>query len=669
MNFSEIVLNAARAQTSNEVVNIIEFIDAPWGLGGIDPDTIDPVTGEGGQPEFKLFPVQRMILKAYYGIALDDNPYGFDLSKPVPEDHPHYNPDLLDQEGYYKWRIPISDFRRQNWTYYTEAGYLRQLYAEGRSNIREVVPGVERRELVLAVGRRSGKSLMSSCIAAYETYRLISKGDPQAYYGMAPSATIRLVAVATGKDQAGLLYNEVSGHFQKCAFFSAYAASNTMAGARFQTPSDIARFGSYKQNKKAKAGIQVSFKSSVAKGLRGAAYYVIILDEVAHFPDDGQTSAEKVYEAIVPAAGTFTEKDPTNRQKKKYGESTPLESKIISISSPLGRQGQFYKLFNQGFKSAEMQESMLCIQAATWEVNPTVPAQMLTTEFMKDARSFETEWGAQFSDRTRGWMSDRNDIVNCIDTNLRKKTQGPPRMPHVAGIDIALVGDQTAISIGHVENGKIITDVVDYIQAGKGKYAGYDRLQFDDVVDWIYDYSRRFYIAEGVFDAWGGDVLEQALAKRGLTQFKKMNMTPMIKSQMFQTFKDVVFDQRIAFYNDAPPDSNDLSGYLLELLELQEEVKSKNIISVEAPKGQGKHDDQSDALVRMVYLAMQNLNRLSVGGPNSALSRQLSQSMAAINARRKALMGGTHESRMAPKRNRFGNLYLPPGMSGGGRKR
>ena len=61
----------------------------------------------------RLYPVQRIILKAIYGIALDDNSFGFDLSKPIP-DHPHFHPDLVDTQGLYKLRVPFSDFRREN---------------------------------------------------------------------------------------------------------------------------------------------------------------------------------------------------------------------------------------------------------------------------------------------------------------------------------------------------------------------------------------------------------------------------------------------------------------------------------------------------------------------------------------------------------------------------
>jgi hypothetical protein len=47
----------------------------------------------------------------------------------------------------------------------------------------------------------------------------------------------------------------------------------------------------------------------------------------------------------------------------------------------------------------------------------------------------------------------------------------------------------------------------------------------------------------------------------------------------------------------------------MELLELQAEVHSKYLITVEAPQVKGKYDDMSDALVRMVWEATQHLGK------------------------------------------------------------
>ena len=619
MSLSDLIRSigsATQAGDDREPVDVIEFVESEWGLA-----KVDPVTGRA----FRLFPIQKIILKAHYGLKLDDNEWGVDLTLPVPLDHPAYNeitnlvggdnPKKRTQEyGYYKNRIKVTDWRRENLRYMTEAGYLRYLYEEGRCNIKEV--DGERRELVLSIGRRSGKTLIASVISAYETYKLLLKHDPHGYYGVASSNPIHIVSVATDKEQASLLYKEVSGHFQSCEFYSTYMAHSTQSFASFQTPRDIEKYGRYVDNPLAKASVIVTFKSCVAKSVRGMGMIVVIMDEMAHFNEEGQSSADEVYEAIRPATAAYSRKDPNDSQEAEG----PVESRIVAISSPMGRQGKFYELFQAGMKGGSSSRNMLCIQAPTWEVNPTIPASEFEDAYMKDPNVFETEFGGVFSDRTSGWLEVKQDLFDCIDKSRRPSLGAPARMPHFLGLDMALVNDWTAIAIGHLESHPergvvIVVDLVDRIKAGVGKYAHRERLEFDDVVEWAYRLSRQFYISHGIFDQWAGIPFEQAVAKRGLGQLKMKHFTDVDNSATFKNFKDMMWDKRLVLYDWPIPEKAEHCDYIEELCELQKEQKTKNIVKVSKPKVEGKSDDMSDALVRMVWLASQHIvNQKYVSG-------------------------------------------------------
>jgi hypothetical protein len=352
-----------------------------------------------------------------------------------------------------------------------------------------------------------------------------------------------------------------------------------------------------------------------------------------------------VYQAVEPSTRTFSPKDPNN-PSKPIGEN---EGRIILISSPLGKQGLFYKQFSLGFTSGEAAKNMICVQAPTWEVNPTVPAGTFEGSYIKDPRVFFTEFGAVFTDRTRGWVEDEADLMSCIDPTLTAKQSAPSRMPHFMGVDIALVGDYTAAAVGHVDpQGKIVLDYIDRIRAGDGKFADLDRLDFDAVADWIAAIARRFYITEGMFDQWSGIPMEQALQKRGLSQLKSVHHTKQLTSQMWQNFKNMMIDRKIALYDNR---NGERADYLQEILELQAEYESKYVVKVEAPNIDGKHDDYSDALCRMIWIASQNAANRSVVFGNKTGSVQYPSRLPSGNltALQRARQSGSHESRVIPR--------------------
>ena len=122
----------AVTRTGRRIFNVIEYVESSWGVG------------------MRLYPVQRFIVKLYYHIPLDDREKTINIS------------DMFNQEIVYR---------------FTEKEYLKYLFDEGRCNIEE--QDHDRRELVLAIGRRGGKTMLSSLFASYEIYRLLNLENPQ----------------------------------------------------------------------------------------------------------------------------------------------------------------------------------------------------------------------------------------------------------------------------------------------------------------------------------------------------------------------------------------------------------------------------------------------------------------------------------------------------------
>jgi len=609
------------------IFSVLDYIEQGWGLG------------------LNLFPVQRFIVKLYYHLPLDNRNKTIEI------------PDM---------------FRERVLYHFTETEYLQYLYDQGRCNISE--QDHPRRELILAIGRRSGKSTLAGIFASYEVYRLLNLHNPQQYYGLPPGNRIQIISIGTDKDQAGILFNEVTSHLNRCNYFTPYIGNNTQSLINFRTPADIEKYGESKRQENGKfvsfagkATIRVTFKSCIAKGLRGFGNIVIILDEMAHFKDAGQSSAKDIYDAVTPSKAAFSPKDP-NDPSKPIGD---VEGRVICISSPLNRQGQFYELFHTAMSRSKGSEELLAIQAPTWEVNPTVPSSFFKQKYYADPSIFMTEFGAQFSDRVRGWIEREIDLLECIDPNLRPKDMGHPRYPHQMGIDIGLIGDGTSIFITSVENDQIVLAYHETWYAGVDwketnphlgtaystpyarELANVERLDFDAIAEWIHALSRRFYITDGIFDRWNGIPLEQALLKKGLKQFKSEFFRRDLASQIYQNAKLMMFDKKLRLYNwPKPKESFRHSPFIQELLSLQAQQISRNLVLVSAPETAGFHDDMSDAFVRAIWLSSQRMTstKIVLGPTETQASAGTGMSLARYQMAR-ARRHGAFMQRIAPQRN------------------
>lgn len=624
------------------IFNILEYIESDWGLG------------------MKLFPVQRFLVKLFYHLPLDDKTKNIEVT------------DMLKTHVRYT---------------FTEHEYLKFLFLEGRCNIGE--QDHERRELILAIGRRAGKTTLSGIFASYEVYRLLNLYHPQGYYGLPPGNRIQIISVATDKDQAGLLFNEVTGHLARCEYFKPYIASNTLSDIKFRTPHDIDKFGVIArfqdgkfQSLNGKATLRVTFKSCVAKGLRGSGNVVIILDEMAHFQVEGQSSAKEIYEAIYPSTAAFSPKDPDDSMKS-VGR---VESRVICISSPLNKTGKFYDLFHTAMRGGDAAYNKLAIQAPTWEVNPTIEPEHYREKYSEDARSFATEYGAQFSDRVRGWIEREQDLLACVDPNHRPLSVGATRYPHQMGFDVGIMNDGTAVCITFQDGDKVVLAHHEYWVPGKswtetnphlnGQYPcdyartlqDVDRLDFDEIAEWLMGLTKKFYITSALYDRWQGMAMEQTFQKRGYTQFSAEFFTRDVTSKMYQQVKSLMLNQKLVLYDYPipPPGSQQKHSPLIsELLTLQAEQFSRNVTVVSAPDQVGCHDDMSDALVRAVFLTSQSMantkhvygsspynnGALSAPGP-SLVGYQMQRArkhgvfMDRVNPRGRGGMSGLARSRM-----------------------
>lgn len=404
---------------------------------------------------------------------------------------------------------------------------------------------------------------------------------------------------------------------------------------------------------------------------------------VAQGMTNHNSSAERVYRAIVPSIAQFSPKDPDNKHKPMTlpnGELAPSDGRVILISSPDAKEGFFYRQYQIAMSNSKAASNMLMIQAPTWEVNPTLSPDYYETEYYKAPASFMTEHGAEFSDRVRGWIEDYRVLADCIIPDLRPQPRGIPRDPHFAGFDLGLTNDGSAIALTRINEGRIELvyheiwypkmswkEANPHLPAPLTDYANHlehvERLDMSEIAEWLLQISKRFYISKGVFDQWSGIPFEQELHRRNLKQFEMRNFFVSHSSQAYQTFKMFMYNKQLALYDyptNATAEDMDQSKarhspLITELLELQATSAGKNMVTVEAPKVVGKHDDQSDALARSVMLAgeyvQQNPGILDIRR-SAQMNRRLPPPMD-FKKMRFNHFGGTSPERFVSRKRRF----------------
>jgi len=359
-----------------------------------------------------------------------------------------------------------------------------------------------------------------------------------------------------------------------------------------------------------KSSIVVKSAACSARGVRGAGNLMVIMDEQAHFVDEktqSNKSDKAVYDALTPSIAQFG-----------------TDGKIINISSPLNKSGLLWDLYNQALGGAE---HILMIQAPSWEINSTLSPTFLKGRYNQDPITYDCEFGGNFSDRVKAWLPEEY-LRRVIVPELRQKANGIPRVPYFVGLDIGLKEDGTAIAISHIESvedpetgnkvDKIELDYVDQRAAGLPPYEDYDVLDFDLVTDWILEVCSKYHVMAGLLDQHNGVLAAQHLAKKGMPQFDLIHHTRQFNSSLYQNFMMLCIDRKLRLFNEKP-NAEDDDPVIDELLKLQVTQFSKNVISVQAPKIQGQHDDRADAIMRSIWLASEALKHGKVSGSSMSL--------------------------------------------------
>ncbi len=236
------------------------------------------------------------------------------------------------------------------------------------------------RELIMLIGRRSGKTFLTSIFALYEAFLLLILDDPAAHFGLAPGSKIFIMAVAASEKQAqDTIYTEITNRYTRSPFFKRIPGKRYSLEIRFPEKNVIVFCG-----------------TSSSASMVGRAVKLLIIDEIDRFEETtSKRGAWKVYNALSSSTMTFGH-----------------EGRRIVISSPVHADSIMMQLMAR----SKEYDDMLGLHYATWEFNPNIPFDHpdMVREREKDPINFWTEYGAKPSAVTEHYFGNR-EILQIDD--------------------------------------------------------------------------------------------------------------------------------------------------------------------------------------------------------------------------------------------------------------
>jgi len=461
-------------------------------------------------------------------------------------------------------------------------------------------------ELVLVLGRRSGKSFLVSVMALYELYRLIAMGHPQSRYGLMEFDEIVLLNVARNEEQAKkAIFSKIKQTVLASPFFAPYIGKDTELEMRFYTEHDR------KENERRSEQSLNQFSGSLvlrcgssnASGLVGLTCWTIIMDEVAAMagdnPDSGVDYA--LYDDLKPSLATFGK-----------------DGKMMLLSNPKGPIGLLYDLHENRLED----QNTLVMRLPTWLTNPNIDKAWLDDQKRKNPVEYQMQYGAEFGASSSDPMFVQDDIDRMFKSMsmVKRKEFASGFFDYFCHLDPARTSDYYALVVAHTENmyGTVGPDfkplkrvVIDHIHYWNPMTKN-QPVKEKDVEEYVIDLHRKFRFKQVSIDQWNSQSSLIKLQSHGV---------PIVERQFNKEYKERIYTELSQLVRDDRVDIYDLSGgtyfdYDNKLVSLNENQEAKIQFLFLQKKWKGKRyyiealsgykDDICDAVAAVAYECLTN---------------------------------------------------------------
>ena len=421
-------------------------------------------------------------------------------------------------------------------------------------------------EVILQLGKGSGKDFTSTVACAYIVYKLLCLKDPARYFGKPSGDAIDIINVAINAQQA------------KNVFFKG-----------FKTKIEKSPWFQGKYNPKAESiefdhAITVYSGHSERESHEGLNLILAVLDEISGFAnevgtgnDQGKT-ADNIYKAFrasvdsrFPDLGKVAllsfPRYPGDFISQRY-DAVILEKDaihkthrfIINDELPEDMEGNYLDIeWDEDTIVSYKYPGVFALKRPTWEVNPTRKIDDFKIAFMTDlgdamqrfacVPTYSTDAFFKQVDKVRACMTIRNPIDSY--KRFDETFKPDPTKKYYVHADLAQKHDKCAVAIAHVDkwvNIQVIKDyqqvapvvVVDAVVYWEPKIEG--PVNLSEVKLWIQNLRRQgFDIGMVSFDRWQSFDIQNELKQVGIR-----TETVSVAKKHYEDMAMLVYEERLA---------------------------------------------------------------------------------------------------------------------------
>jgi len=469
-------------------------------------------------------------------------------------------------------------------------------------------------EIILQLGKGSGKDHTSTVACAYIVYKLLCLKDPARYFGKPSGDAIDIINVAVNAEQA------------KNVFFKGF--KNKVEKSPWFAGKYDPKVNSIGFNK----SITVYSGHSERESHEGLNLFMAVLDEISGFAsevgtgnDQGKT-AENLYKAF---RGTVDSRFPdlgkvvllsfpryagdfiSKRYEDVIMEKETVERRhtfTINEELPEGPDNEFEIVWEEDHIISYKYPRMFALKRPTWEVNPTRKIEDFKIAFLTDMGDAMMRFLCTPTYSSDSFFKQRDKLERCmtlrnpIDSHRRFDLSFKPDPDKIYYVhaDLAQKHDKCAVAIAHVDkwvNVQVIKDyeqvapivVVDAVAWWEPKVEG--PVNLSEVKNWIINLRREgFNIGMVTFDRWQSFDIQQELKAVGMR-----TDTVSVAKKHYEDLAMMIYEERIAM------------PMIPLLLDEMAELKIMKNNRVDHPRKKSK--DLADAVCGAVFGAISHTSR------------------------------------------------------------